>query len=339
MTGSALPEPLETLAMPDEAIAVENWQRRRSARELAVTALQQALRERRLPLPLGPELDLKNPERLLSLNRFSVQLVIGGMTSDQLDVPLAAWQQEASAPQLLLAVLVDEESGVVHVPGTLTAEELQGVVQRQGWSPERGPLALEVDHFFGGVDRLLTLVQLMEPAALPRLTLVPASGAPVIQAGAASVIDWLRGQLDAALLGLGGELVPVSAGAFRTVSVAVDASDQALSLVTIPLGLSGEQLVSGEGASRCVRRFQLTLIATGVEQPNGLLLRLSSAVPGALLPDGLELGAQQGSHQQVVRTSGDMELALSFRGRDLSTVTLRYGDGPEVSLPPLQLPA
>lgn len=177
--------------------------------------------------------------------------------------------------------------------------------------------------------------------ALPQVALVPslASAAAVIQSSAAAVLDWLGGQLDAALLALGGELAPVSAGAFRSVPAALDASDQALALVTIPFGLSGEQLVSGEAAGRCVRRFQLTLIATGAEQPNGLVLRLVSAVPGALLPDGLELEARQGSHRQVVSSSGDMELALSFRGRDLVLASLGYGDGEVVSLPPLQLPA
>ena len=145
MTGSPLPEALETLAIPDEAIVVEGAERCKSSRELAVSALQHALRERRLALPLGPALDLNNPERLLSLNRFSLQLLIGGIAADQLAVPLAPWQQEGGAPQLLLAALVDEESGVVVVQGVLTGQELQGVAQSQGWRPERGELLLEVD--------------------------------------------------------------------------------------------------------------------------------------------------------------------------------------------------
>lgn len=334
-----MPEPLETLALPAEALVVDGWQSCRSARELAVSALQQALAERRLSLPLGPALDLSNPERLLSLNRFRVQLLIAGIAADQLTVPLVPWQQEGCAPQLLLAALVDEESGVVVFQGVLTGQELQGVAQSQGWSAEGEELLLEVDQIRGGVDRLLTLVQLLEPEALPQVALVSASAAAVIQAGAAAVLDWLGGQLDAALLALGAELAPVSAGAFRSLPAAVDAADQALAMVTIPFGLSGEQLVSGEAAGRCVRRFQLTLIATGAEQPNGLVLRLSSAVPGALLPDGLELEARQSTHRQVVSSTGDTELALSFRGRDLLLVSLRYGDGEAVALPPLQLPA
>lgn len=339
MTGSPLPEALETLAIPDEAIVVEGAERCKCSRELVVSALQQALRERRLALPLGPALDLNNPERLLNLNRFSLQLLIGGIAADQLAVPLAPWQTEGGAPQLLLAALVDAESAVVVVQGVLTGQELQRVAQSQGWSAEGGELLLEVDQIQGGVDRLLTLVQLLEPEALPQVVLVPASAAAVIQAGAAAVLDWLGGQLNAALLALGAELAPVSAGAFRSVPAALDAADQALALVTIPFGLAGEQLVSGEAAGRCVRRFQLTLIATGAEQPNGLMLRLASAVPGALLPDGLALEARQGSHRQVVTSSGDTELTLSFRGRDLLLVSLGYGDGEPVSLPPLQLPA
>lgn len=346
MTGSALPEPLETLAISEDAIVLTTWEPASTARELALAALHQAMGERLLKLPLGPELELVNPQRLLILNRFRVQLLCQGITADQLEVPLAPWREAAAAPQLLLAALVDEESGVVHFPGVLTGAELQAAAARQDWSANGEPLWLEVGAFQGGVDRLLTLVQLLDQAALPPLALQRPVAAPgvaaveAVRAGAAAVADWLRGQLDEALSSLGGELVPVSAGAFRNGALALETTEEVLAMLVIPFGLSGDLLVSGDSAQRCVRRFQLALIATGSDQPSGLVLRLSSAIAGALLPDGLTLEAKQGGHRQVISSAGSTELQLVFQSSTaLLDVSLRYGEGPAVSLPPLQLPA
>lgn len=343
MTGTALPEPLETLAIPDDAILLAAWEPASSARELATAALQQAMADRLLNLPLGPELELANPQRLLVLNRFQVQLLCQGISADQLEVPLAPWREAAAAPQLLLAALVDEESGVVHFPGVLTGADLQAAAAQQDWGAQDATLWLEVEAFTGGVDRLLTLVQVLDQTALPPLALQPSvAGAAVaaMRAGAAAVADWLGGQLDDALAGLGGELAPVSAGAFRNGALALESTEQALAMLVIPFGLSGERLVSGDAAQRCVRRFQLALIATGVDQPTGLVLRLSNAIAGALLPDGLTLEANQGSHRQVITSANATELQLVFQGSvELLGVSLRFGDGEAVTLPPLQLPA
>jgi hypothetical protein len=336
MTGSGFPDALETLALPAGAIELESWSDGGSRRELAVMALQQALRERRLPLPLGPALGVLEPERLLSLNRIGVQLVCGGLSSDQLTLPVGRWHEAGVLPQLVLAALVDEEAGVVLFPGVLTSAELEARAQQAGGG-SGGELALDVEAWSGGLDRLLVLVQLLEPEALPAL----AWGSDALRTATAavvSVVDWLRGQLDAGLQGLGGQLVPVTAGVFRSAPVTVDESQSALAMVVLPFGLAGEQLVSGDAAARCVRRFQLSLIATGQEQPTGLVLRLSSAVPGALLPDGLQLEGRQGGHTQTIVSAGDTDLELNFRGGGLLSMSLRYGAGDVLQLPALQLP-
>ena len=110
-------------------------------------------------------------------------------------------------------------------------------------------------------------------------------------------------------------------------------------MVLIPFGLSGEQLVSGDTARRCVRQFQLALIPTGTNQPTALLVRLSSNVPGALLPDGLRLEARQGGHGQTISSAGSTELQLVFQAGDqLLDVSLGYGDGQPIELPSLRLP-
>lgn len=339
MTSPAPIEPLEAFPMPAGAIELDDSAAALNARSLAVAGLQQALRDRRLPLPLGPETAFGDAQRLLSLNRFAVQLATGGVLADQLAIDAAPWASDATAPQLLLAALVDEENAVVAFPGVLTGAEFIELAR----STERSDQAVLLDPlaFRGGVDRLLTLVQLLEPEALPRLSLTPAAQASA--GSVVAVIDWLRGQLDEAFSALGGELTPVAAGAFRSGVVASEAEAQSLAMLVIPFGLSGDQLVSGDAARRCVRKFQLALIPTGPDHathPTGLVVRLSSAVPGALLPDGLQLEARQGSHRQSITSAMSTELELVFQASDqLLDVSLRYGEADPVDLPSLQLPS
>ena len=339
MTSPAPIEPLEAVPMPAGAIELDDSAAALNARSLAVAGLQQALRDRRLPLPLGPETAFGDAQRLLSLNRFAVQLATGGVLADQLAIDAAPWASDATAPQLLLAALVDEENAVVAFPGVLTGAEFIELAR----STERSDQAVLLDPlaFRGGVDRLLTLVQLLEPEALPRLSLTPAAQASA--GSVVAVIDWLRGQLDQAFSALGGELTPVAAGAFRSGVVASEAEAQSLAMLVIPFGLSGDQLVSGDAARRCVRKFQLALIPTGPDHathPTGLVVRLSSAVPGALLPDGLQLEARQGSHRQSITSAMSTELELVFQASDqLLDVSLRYGEADPVDLPSLQLPS
>lgn len=338
MTGSTLPEALEAFPIPAGAVLLDAWEGQGS-RELAIAALRQELRRRQLALPLGPELDPADPERLLSLNRFALQLTTAGLLADQVAVAQSFWRDAATAPQLLLAALVDEETGVVQLQGVLTAEELQ----------QQLPLAdqhndqwlLDTAAFAGGVDRLLTLVQLLEPQALPRLALAapPAPLAPLVV-----ISDWLQGQLDQALLALGAELQPASAAAFRSAAAAAGelASGAALTVLAIPLGInpSGE-LVSGENARHCIETFQLLLAPTRSEpssdSPGGLVLRLTGALAGDLLPDGLTLEAQQGSHRQSATTEGSSVIEFSFHGREPISVALAPRNGLPLQLPPLLL--
>ena len=339
MTNPAPIDPLEAFPMPAGAIELDDSTAALSARSLAVAALQRALRDRKLSLPLGPETALGDAQRLLSLNRFGVQLATAGVLADQLVIDGAPWASEATAPQLLLAALVDEENAVVAFPGVLTGAEFIELAR----SAERSDQGVLLDPlaFRGGVERLLTLVQLLEPEALPRLSLAPA--AQTAAGSAVAVLDWLRGQLDEAFSALGGELTPVAAGAFRSGAVASEAAEQALAMLVIPFGLSGDQLVSGDAARRCVRKFQLALIPTGPDHathPTGLVVLLSSAVPGSLLPDGLQLDARQGSHYQTITSAMSTDLELVFQASDqLLDVSLRYGETGLVELPSLQLPS
>ncbi|MBD2548692.1 hypothetical protein H6G65_03680 [Microcystis elabens FACHB-917] len=348
MTSPPPIEPLEALTLPADAIdlsvappgvsaaAVATADGERHRRGLALAALRQAMAERQLNLPLGPEHDPQDPFRLLSLNRFAVQLAITGIAGDRVEVATGLWQQAATAPQFLLAAAVDPENDVVHFPGVLTAQEV--VAAARGLPATTGALQLELERFQGGIDRLLSLVQLLDPDALPRRALAPAAPG-ALAAGVVAIADWLSGQLADGLSALGGSLRPASAGAFRSAGIA-GGSEQTLAVLTIPLGLADDgRLLSGSDADDCLERFQLLLQATGSKAPEELVVQLAGELRGDLLPDGLSLIARRGGRQQVITTSGSSTAELRFQGGDgLIEITLSHGDAPPLVLPPLALP-
>ncbi|QVL53449.1 MAG: hypothetical protein KFB97_03385 [Cyanobium sp. M30B3] len=336
----------DVLAMPPGAIELPadgSWP---NARAMAVAALVEVLASRGVALPLGPATAAQEDGRLLSLNRFALQLSTSGISADQIAIDLTPWSEQASAPQLLLSALVDEENALVAFGGVLTGPEfvsLASTAERDG-----DQLLLDVDAFRGGVERLLTLVQLLEPEALPRTALVSWRSAGAV---VSAVADWLQGRLDEGLSALGGVLLPpamqpgLSAGGMRSSAAAISGLENSipLAVLAIPLGLTPDgQLVSGEEARQCVETFQLLLIpSTGPgagDSPEALVLQLTGTITGDLLPDGIELIAEQGRLRQSATSEQSNELSLCFRGVNPIQVVLRTAAGEPLQLPLLQLP-
>lgn len=328
--------PMEVIQMPLGAIELSADQAWQSERALAVAALQQVLASQSKALPLGPETAADDDGRLLSLNSFALQLVTGGLLADQIAVDAKPWAVEATAPQLLLAAHVDEENAVVAFGGVLTGAEFVALARDAERSGDQ--LLLDAAAFKGGVERLLTLVQVLEPAALPRFAL---AGGVDLQRQVVAIADWLGGQLDGALEQIfGAQWQPVTQGAFFSGGAAAAERD-ALALVAIPLGLDGVQLVCGQAAENCIERFVLQMVATGSDpaRPDGLVLRLIASMAGDLLPDGLTITARQGSHEQRQSASGSTQIELMFAGgAELIDVSLSYPGSSDLVLPPLQLP-
>ncbi|MCS5700831.1 hypothetical protein NZK32_17460 [Cyanobium sp. FGCU-52] len=337
MTSSALPEPLEAFPIPMGAVLLPHQEGHVSERDLALQALRKVLAQRRLALPLGPEVDPADPARLLSLNHFALQLATAPFPSDQISFLSHLWKGSASSPQLLLAALVDEENDVVWFPGVLTGPE---VVSALGSAPALtgAELTLEVADFRGGIDRLLTLVQVLDPAAIPRAALGPVSGMPLV----VSVREWLEGFLSPAMAALGTKLLPRKEGAFRSRDLPPSGIPDALAILSIPLGLDGDGTLHwGEAARPCVERFQLLLIPSASEGivPEQLILQLVGELQGDLLPDGLLLTASQGNRRQSISSASTTALQLRIPADPaLIEVSLTAPGGTTLQLPPLQLP-
>jgi hypothetical protein len=197
-------------------------------------------------------------------------------------------------------------------------------------------LTLETNAFCGGLDRLLTLVQLLEPSAIPRQAL--STTMEQLRQRVIRISDWINGRLDDALAATGASLQPVSAEAFRTTQQEQPLGAKAR--LAIPLGLDGNQhIVSGDAVASCIEQFQLELLPLDAgDGVSALLVRLNAALPGDVLPDGLVLTSQQGRAEQRVEALGDLSIELTIHGSDADVdLALAYGDAKPFVLPTLQI--
>lgn len=321
-----LPLPEEALTLADRVPAGT------TPRALAVHALQAHMGALGLCLPLGPSLALDDPERLLLLNGFRVQLVCAPYGADRLIADSAPWRQAEQAPHFLLAAWVEDDLQLVWMPGALTNDEvIDQVTAASGGGG--AALELELERFQGGVDRLLSLVRLLDPRSMPLRGLQSGGMAPGEPEGL-PISHWLRGLIDDALLALGAQLLPAGGAVFRAAAPA-GVNRDALAILAIPLGVVNDALCWGEARAGAIERFQLQLIACGAGSavPHALRVRLVPQLAGDVLPDGLRLVA--GPRAAVSAISQGLELEVSGSQTPIQ-IAVEWG-GSQLRLPPLLL--
>ena len=121
-------EYMEAFPLPEGSILLEAENNSQSLRQLTIAVLRKVISDRKLDLPLGPQLDLDNPKRILNLNRFFVQVVTTGINADEISIPLKQWSKKDRTSHLLLAAKVDDENNVVYFSGVLTGPEFETLI-------------------------------------------------------------------------------------------------------------------------------------------------------------------------------------------------------------------
>ena len=155
----------EAFPIPEDSIYLDQ-DLELSKRELIIKALKKILKDKKLNLPLGPTLDLNNPERSIILNKFDIQIVFTGMISEEIIVPLKNSKIENKGPQLFLAVQVEEELNIVHFKGVLKSDEFKKIIQNK--KINNNEIILSTYDFNGGIDRLFRFVRLLSPESIER---------------------------------------------------------------------------------------------------------------------------------------------------------------------------
>ena len=187
---SAEYEYIDGCSIPDGAIVLE-FEQSLNISELAIAALKKVIKDRKIDLSLGSLFKLINPQGILNINRFAVQVVTTGINADEISIPLKEWYKQDRVPQLLLAAKVDLENNIVYFPGVLTGPELKDLIPNQ--LDNQNEISLSVDNFEGGIDRFLRLVRLLQPSSIPRTALIEKSSPKLfplkpIQVGALGLI-------------------------------------------------------------------------------------------------------------------------------------------------------
>ena len=335
LTDQLFADGLEAYSIPEGAIGVTTPMGTEGRKGFVVRALQQELKRRGINIPVGPETELDNPERLLLLNRFSVQLVTAGILSDRIRIPLTHWDEAAKAPQLVAAGLVDEENDVVYFPGVMTAEQF---IRQAADGGDQEVITVDTSSFEGGLERLLTYVLLLSPEALPRLSLSrQRQDEPRLDINLREVFG---GFLDEALSTLwGASLQPASAAAFRSgSSSAVEDGEKEGDVLCIPIGLGGEGLLIGEDAVNSIERFELRISRhKASDKGETLQVAIAPALDGDLLPDQLVLQVAQTGYSQRQEAdgstglmiihkleSGIIEIKVGYRGADPFVLPLTW---------------
>ena len=155
----------QALPIPEDSIYLDQ-ELKLSNRELIIKGLQKVLKEKKLDLPLGPSLDLNNPERSIILNKFDIQIASTGMISEEICIPLKNSRIQKKGPQLFLAVQVEEELNIVHFKGVLKSDEFMKLIKNK--KINKNEITLLTDDFKGGIDRLFRFVRLLNSDSIER---------------------------------------------------------------------------------------------------------------------------------------------------------------------------
>ncbi len=158
-------EILEAFQIPEDSIFLDD-KLDLSSRELIIKSLKQILKEKNLNIPLGPKLDLDNPERSILLNKFDIQVISTTLISDEIAVPLKNIRIKNKGPQIFLAAQVEEELNIVYFKGILTSEEFHEILKSKKIKGDE--VNISINSFTGGINRLLRFVRLLDPIAIKR---------------------------------------------------------------------------------------------------------------------------------------------------------------------------
>ncbi|MCP9845711.1 hypothetical protein KBY86_02210 [Synechococcus sp. Lug-A] len=178
----------------------------RYLRALALEGLKGEILRRQTAITIGPELEPETPGRLLAVNGLATQLLCSTEMSETIAVDLSPWCQEATAPQILLVMQVEEDNGVVRVAGVMDGPTLVAHISREGQALSAATVEIPMTAFRGGFEQFLRWATMLPPSALPRVAVSAGSKAsplamaigPALQELQAQIQEWLKHQLQEA---------------------------------------------------------------------------------------------------------------------------------------------
>ena len=156
---------IDALPIPEDAVILKTKNILDSS-QLALLGIKEIIKQRGINLKVKKKRDLTELDCVFEINNFSIQVVYAGFTSDQIIIPLKRWYKINNAPQIILAANIDEESNIVFFKGIMTAKEFINIYLKKNAKGQS--FEIPFSEFKGGINRLLSFVQILESEALSR---------------------------------------------------------------------------------------------------------------------------------------------------------------------------
>ncbi len=155
----------EAKPISDNAVSID-IEKVKSLDQASIVALKKVISDENLNLEVKLISSIKDLDCLVEINKFYIQIVITGISSDEAIIPLKRWYKKNSAPQLILAMSIDEENGLIEFPGLITEKEFKKLIKEP--NPKNKYVNIPINSFKGGINRLLSMIQILDLEALSR---------------------------------------------------------------------------------------------------------------------------------------------------------------------------
>ena len=155
----------EAKPISDSAVSID-IEKVKSLDQASIVALKKVISDENLNLEVKLISSIKDLDCLVEINKFYIQIVITGISSDEAIIPLKRWYKKNSAPQLILAMSIDEENGLIEFPGLITEKEFKKLIKEP--NPKNKYVNIPINSFKGGINRLLSMIQILDLEALSR---------------------------------------------------------------------------------------------------------------------------------------------------------------------------
>ena len=165
----------EAKPISDSAVSID-IEKVKSLDQASIVALKKVISDENLNLEVKLISSIKDLDCLVEINKFYIQIVITGISSDEAIIPLKRWYKKNSAPQLILAMSIDEENGLIEFPGLITEKEFKALIKEP--NPKNKYVNIPINSFKGGINRLLSMIQILDLEALSRDCLLYTSPSP-----------------------------------------------------------------------------------------------------------------------------------------------------------------
>ena len=156
---------IDAYPIPQEAVILDD-KKVLDLSQVVMLAIKQIIKDRGISLKIKKKGKNTDEDCVFEINNFSIQVVYTGITSDHIIVPLKRWYKLNDSPQIILAASIDEENNIIFFNGIITAKEFINIFLER--NAKNQTFEISLNQFKGGINRLLSFVEILDSKALSR---------------------------------------------------------------------------------------------------------------------------------------------------------------------------